>query len=434
MDNNDNNNNLDPILNWILNSDITETNEKQVSNELLGYLLNDQETLNSPFSAILPKNNTQNEHPQRQLGKRKNEHSSPSEEDDIDDPTEAQLQQLPSKERRKLRNKISARNFRNRRKEYMSTLEERMDKCQAENSQLKLEVKWIKGMMDKLQAENDQLRLELALCKGGIQQPTNMRIASISSPTPSSNPLDWEVVCPPLISTTNTDTVAAATTTTIATTPNTLSSSSSSYPSSYSLTSTSNMDTLNPRIYLAHATVPNWDLSNLFRKESSSTVDLIHNYPLLAPALMSIVIQHTMTMTTEDIISNSKLKDPTIPTNAISSDYQPRNEDKFITALSDSALWQTIINTKPNTTNKTQKSKTAQTLSVVKNNNAQKSKLAEMKTYMEDHCPMRWIQKQFCIFILFYVVVQYPRLDKPCRTYLPICDKFRVKRQIASLK
>ncbi|KAG2216005.1 hypothetical protein INT46_007065 [Mucor plumbeus] len=432
MDNNGNNN-LDPILNWILNSDTTETNEKQVSNELLGYLLNDQETSNSPFSPILPKDNTQNEDSQHQLGKRKNENSSPSEEDDIDDPTEAQLQQLPAKERRKLRNKISARNFRNRRKEYMSTLEERMDKYQAENSQLKLEVKWIKGMMDKLQAENDQLRLELALCKGGIQQPTNMRIASVSPPTSSSNPIDWEVICPSLVPTANTNATAVVTTTAV-TTPNTLSSSSSAYPSTHSLTSTSNIDTLNPTIYLAHATVPNWDLSNLFCKEATSTVNLIHNYPLLAPALMSIVLQHTMTMTTEDIISNSKFKDPTIPTNAISSNYQPRNEDKFIAALSDSALWQTIINTKPNTTDEIQETKATQTLSFIENNDDEKSELTEMKAYMKNYCPMKWMQKQFCMFILFYVVVQYPRLDKPCRTYLPICDKFRVKRQIASLK
>lgn len=40
--------------------------------------------------------------------------SSPSEEDE--EPTHEQLKMMPSKERRQLRNKISARNFRNRRK------------------------------------------------------------------------------------------------------------------------------------------------------------------------------------------------------------------------------------------------------------------------------------------------------------------------------
>ena len=114
--------------------------------------------------------------------------------------------------------------------------------------------------------------------------------------------------------------------------------------------------------------------------------------------------------------------------------YAEDDDDKIIAALSDSALWQTIINTKPNTTDEIQETKATQTLSFIENNDDEKSELTEMKAYMKNYCPMKWMQKQFCMFILFYVVVQYPRLDKPCRTYLPICDKFRVKRQIASLK
>lgn len=434
---NNNMNELDPILSWILNSDTTESNDKPVSDELLGYLLVDnqqqqqqlqQQNALTSFPPILP--NSQYSppplppQPQQQvskLGKRKNGHSSPSEEDENDDPTEDQLKMMPSKERRQLRNKISARNFRNRRKEYMATLEERMDKCQAENSQLKLEVKWVRGMMDKLQAENDQLRLELALCKGGISSST------VSPPTTSlSQPLDWNIVCasasaPPSVP-------AAAAAAAPITSPTTLSSTSSSYPTNVSSTSTSS----NPSIYLAHATVPNWDLSLLFRKPpSSSSVDLIRNYPLLAPALMSIVLQHTMTMTTDDIISNSTMTDPTMPhppasfypsfVTSSNNNNNNNNQDKFVAALSDSALWQTIINAKPNTEAPTEEIQE-------QNKDDQTLKLAEMKAYMQDHCPLKWIQKQFCMFVLFYVVVKVPKLDKPCRTYLPICDKFRIKR------
>ncbi|KAF1805958.1 Skn-1-like basic-leucine zipper transcription factor [Mucor lusitanicus] len=419
MNNNDNMNDLDPILSWILNSDTTEPNEKPVSDELLGYLLvDDQHQLQQhalSYPPILPNSQCSPPlppQPQQQpskLGKRKNGHSSPSEEDENDDPTEDQLKMMPSKERRQLRNKISARNFRNRRKEYMATLEERMDKCQAENSQLKLEVKWVRGMMDKLQAENDQLRLELALCKGGISQAPPASTVSPPTTTSSSNPLDWDIVCAPA--------AAAPITTTTVTSPTTLSSTSSSYPTHLSSTSTAS----NPNIYLAHATVPNWDLSQLLRKPHSSSVDLIRNYPLLAPALMSIVIQHTMTMTTDDIISNSTMTDPTMPHPPAPFMAPPNShQDKFVAAVSDSALWHTIINAKPN----------AETPAVEtqEQNDDQKLKLTEMKAYMQDHCPLRWIQKQFCMFVLFYVVVQYPRLDKPCRTYLPICDKFRIKR------
>ncbi|KAK4513071.1 Sulfate permease 2 [Mucor velutinosus] len=429
--NNNNMNDLDPILSWILNSDTTDSNEKPVSDELLGYLLVDeqhqqQQNALTSFPPILP--NSQYSPPlppqpqpqESKLGKRKNGHSSPSEEDENDDPTEDQLKMMPSKERRQLRNKISARNFRNRRKEYMATLEEKMDKCQAENSQLKLEVKWVRGMMDKLQAENDQLRLELALCKGGIAQlpsTTNMTHSTVSPPTTaSSNPLEWDIVrAPPLPAA-----AAAPITTTTATSPTTASSTSSSYPTNLSSTSTVSVS----NVYLAHATVPNWNLSELLRKPSSSSVDLIRNYPLLAPALMSIVIQHTMTMTTEDMISNSTMTDPTMPHPPSSFSPLPssnNHQDKFVAALSDSALWQTIINAKPNT-------ETPPAEETQEQDNDQKLSLVEMKAYMQDYCPLRWIQKQFCMFVLFYVVVQYPRLDKPCRTYLPICDKFRIKR------
>ncbi|GAN05650.1 hypothetical protein MAM1_0097d05122 [Mucor ambiguus] len=422
---NNNINDLDPILSWILNSDTTESNEKPVSDALLGCLFGDdqqkvQHNALSSFPPILPNGQyspplpPQPEQQQAALGKRKNGHSSPSEEDENDDPTEDQLKMMPSKERRQLRNKISARNFRNRRKEYMATLEERMDKVQAENSQLKLEVKWVRGMMDKLQAENDQLRLELALCKGGISQPLPAN-NTVSPPTTtsSSSPLDWDVVCATLPA------APITTTTATATSPTTLSSTSLSYPTN--VASTSNVN--NPNIYLAHATVPNWDLSQLFRKPPSSSVDLIRNYPLLAPALMSIVIQHTMTMTTDDIISNSAITDPTMPHPPASfypSASSNSHEDKFVAALSNSALWQTIINAKPNTETPVEETQ--------EQNDDQTLKLVEVKAYMQNHCPLKWIQKQFCMFVLFYVVVQYPRLDKPCRTYLPICDKFRIKR------
>ncbi|CEP15937.1 hypothetical protein [Parasitella parasitica] len=428
MNNNNNNNNLDPLLDWILNSDTAaEANQTPVSNELLSYLLSDQKPSNTTFTPILPNNSAPSQDQLLQKPeKRKNGHSSPSEEDDNDDPTEDQLKLLPSKERRQLRNKISARNFRNRRKEYMATLEEKLEKCQSENSQLKLEVKWVRGMMDKLQAENDQLRLELALCKGGIQQPADMRALSVSPPT-TFDPLDWQIACPSSLS-------ANATATS-----NTFSSPPSSNPSSSSITSTLNSNNndnsmaSNTNIYLAHATIPNWDLSRIFHKEKATpTVDLIRQYPLLSPALMSIVIQHTMTMTTDDIIANSNFADFTMPSDAAIS-LQPRSEDKFVAALSNSATWQAIINTKPDEAAQDH-NKASQEAQQTATPKTETLDLAQMKAYMQDHCPLRWLQKQFCMFILFYVVVQYPRLDKPCRTYLPICNKFRIKRQLTSLK
>lgn len=100
--------NNDPILDWILQTDTTEDTSKPISTELLSFLLsqngNSNLIISQPQQQQVSPENTNSAHLT----------SSPSEEDD--EPTDAQLKMMPSKERRQLRNKISARNFRNRRK------------------------------------------------------------------------------------------------------------------------------------------------------------------------------------------------------------------------------------------------------------------------------------------------------------------------------
>ncbi|KAK9763255.1 hypothetical protein K7432_010238 [Basidiobolus ranarum] len=70
------------------------------------------------------------------------------------DPNNPNFQNLSSKERRQLRNKISARNFRVRRKEYISTLEQQVQQHQNE-------IKSLRESMTKAEDENKRLRLEL---------------------------------------------------------------------------------------------------------------------------------------------------------------------------------------------------------------------------------------------------------------------------------
>ncbi|ORY02977.1 hypothetical protein K493DRAFT_311865 [Basidiobolus meristosporus CBS 931.73] len=70
------------------------------------------------------------------------------------DPANPNFQNLSSKERRQLRNKISARNFRVRRKEYISTLEQQVQQYQNE-------IKSIRDSMSRMEDENKRLRLEL---------------------------------------------------------------------------------------------------------------------------------------------------------------------------------------------------------------------------------------------------------------------------------
>ncbi|KAI8054752.1 hypothetical protein BDF21DRAFT_497896 [Thamnidium elegans] len=360
MNNNDNSSN-DPILDWILKPETAEETNRPISPELLSYLL----TQDVNTSLVTPQALPQQTSPE--ITSSANLTSSPSEEDD--EPTDAQLKLMPSKERRQLRNKISARNFRNRRKEYMSTLEAELEQCKAENSQLKHEVKWVRGMMDKLQAENDKLRLNLVLCKEGIE-PTHKsnEALNITSTTPpdipsmiNSNTNNWELLYP---------------------TNNTM---------------------LNHNVYLAHASMPNWDMSSIFEKNSnhvlSEETDLIHKYPLLAPALMSIVLSHTMTMTTDQIIANSTLYDPT---------WATKPNDKSL--LSNSVVWQNLLQSHQNQ------------ITTDADDSEQKE---QEKEELQKNCPLYWIQKRFCNFIISYVVVRYPHLDARCRTYLPICEKYR---------
>ncbi|RUS19653.1 hypothetical protein BC937DRAFT_87154 [Endogone sp. FLAS-F59071] len=87
----------------------------------------------------------------------------------ITDP--ADLKKMTSKERRQLRNKISARNFRVRRKEYISTLEAQVQQHQDEANQLR-------ERMTVLEEENRQLREEVEQLR---RQPT--QAVSPSSPT-----------------------------------------------------------------------------------------------------------------------------------------------------------------------------------------------------------------------------------------------------------
>ncbi|KAI9474191.1 MAG: hypothetical protein EXX96DRAFT_330475 [Benjaminiella poitrasii] len=382
--NNTNSVNDNSVIDWILHNDQPSenncTNEPASNDEQLIYsLLFDDTVTNMPSP------------PKQQV-------SSPSEEEDILELTEAQLKQLPSKQRRQLRNKISARNFRNRRKEYIATLESKMKTLQEENSQLKLEVKWVREMMDKLQADNDRLRVELVLCKGGISQPPfNIAntLASITdhpammpsppttagvtttvasndmavppAPVPSmieSNALsqaNWDLVTDPSLLPINNNTIT--------------SSSSSSNDN-------------NNTIYLAHALFPDWDLTSIMNEKITTTTHapqstefetFIRTYPLLAFGLMSIVLQHAMT--TQGVLPDH----PSLPPYNNSKQQHPA--EPIITQYD----------------------------------------MQEIQKYFDDDCPLRWLQKQFCKFIILYLVVKYPRLDKPCRTYLPICDKYRIQ-------
>jgi hypothetical protein len=317
-----------------------------------------------------------------------------------EEPTEEQLKLLPSKERRQIRNKISARNFRNRRKgtcqrsfnimrktalviclfiEYIGSLEAKVTQYQAENSQLQLEVKWVRNMMEKLQAENDKLRLQLMMCKEGIQQPLSSdSVQPIADSNNSLSMNSWD-------------------------------------PSRLNEFSTPQMTS-----YLSHAAIPDWDFSSIIPKTTTANqnqIDLLRTYPLLGPALMSIVLHHTFNMTTEELLTTSRI------TSILPGYHSPMTNTKDTRLQND--LLAKLLLTNPTQSNMQEEDQGENTEEKVGPQVVQYTFEDPPVTGFLAHCPIYWLQRRFCKFIISYVVVHYPQLESPCRTYLPICQRFR---------
>ncbi|ORY97004.1 hypothetical protein BCR41DRAFT_231561 [Lobosporangium transversale] len=94
----------------------------------------------------------------------------------IDDiPSSSDLKKMTSKERRQLRNKISARNFRVRRKEYIEQLESQVE-------QHKTEARHLREAVAVVHAENKRLREELEVAKRQSTQVTSSNVSDINAP------------------------------------------------------------------------------------------------------------------------------------------------------------------------------------------------------------------------------------------------------------
>ena len=93
--------------------------------------------------------------------------------------------QLSSKERRQLRNKVSARNFRERRKEYITHLEGLVSKHQNEAMKFKKQVDTLKVERDELSTELSKLKISISAAiesnKLNMNTPALARTASRSS-------------------------------------------------------------------------------------------------------------------------------------------------------------------------------------------------------------------------------------------------------------
>ncbi|KAI9250358.1 hypothetical protein EDC94DRAFT_527166 [Helicostylum pulchrum] len=219
--------------------------------------------------------------PQNSYKKKRSQLSSGDENSDDDMLLDEQfpaskLKNMTPKERRQLRNKISARNFRVRRKEYITQLEEKVE----EHEQT----------IDGLQQENSKLRLandELMkqLLNQPLTPPSSDNVLSSSGSegnySPDTGPVStmFQFQFNDLYD---------------------LNLFDQSQPQETTTADTSNL------FYLNHAVMPDWDIHQVLGEKGKpmfpeidqrqAARDLIHDYPLLAPALMSIVVRHTLSL------------------------------------------------------------------------------------------------------------------------------------------
>ncbi|KAH7345772.1 hypothetical protein B0J17DRAFT_764355 [Rhizoctonia solani] len=110
-----------------------------------------------------------------------------SQEPDEWRPTPEEYKKLSSKEKRQLRNKISARNFRVRRKEYITTLESHI----ADRDQL---IAAIRSELSTTHSENTELRREIDALKRAIQEG---RLSAEATGLPPPRPLTPEQTASP---------------------------------------------------------------------------------------------------------------------------------------------------------------------------------------------------------------------------------------------
>jgi len=213
--------------------------------------------------------------------------------DDIDwRPDQETLKKMTSKERRQLRNKISARNFRVRRKEYISTLEEQVRDGDDRNKELQAKNRALQEENTKLKAEIKRLRTKYGETYSPEQSAESDADTVPPITPPSSNHSSGE-------------------------SPNSVATTSSSF-SPLDRTNVLDLDFMDlyasadatPNTFasfISQAVMPNWDVSTVLQgKPSDGTValananrnpaNLLLDYPLLGPALMSIVVNHTFNM------------------------------------------------------------------------------------------------------------------------------------------
>ncbi|GAN02221.1 hypothetical protein MAM1_0018c01662 [Mucor ambiguus] len=204
-------------------------------------------------------------------------------EDDMQHPNSS-MKQMTSKERRQLRNKISARNFRVRRKEYITQLEEKVSDHEKTINDLKKE-------NQKLRQANQELTKQLLIQPITPPSSSGDELLSNSSSSSGSEGHHSPDAAPPVYQFQLNDLYDF----------NLFDQQvQQAQQQQAPMLESSNL------FYLNHATMPDWDMTQVLSDKGKAispqdyqrelSRELINDYPLLAPALMSIVLRHTLSL------------------------------------------------------------------------------------------------------------------------------------------
>lgn len=230
--------------------------------------------------------------------------------------TKAQWKAMSAKERRQLRNKISARNFRTRRKEYMTSIEVELDRAKQIATKLQQQVDVYKTQNEELRAENSQLRLQVLLLSQRRSVSPSQQQLPQQQPGQAQWPLNGLLTIPNMQQPQRYQRSTPPTSP-----PSTISEYDSTVPASnspYQMDLLNDMTPVNYNAYpidqiytfLSHAVVPNWNVEQILTQTtpSQSAHDLIREYTLLAPALMSIIVRDTFVKNYQLFMKKSPLR------------------------------------------------------------------------------------------------------------------------------
>ncbi|KAF1802856.1 hypothetical protein FB192DRAFT_1422544 [Mucor lusitanicus] len=221
------------------------------------------------------------------------------------------MKQMTSKERRQLRNKISARNFRVRRKEYITQLEEKVSDHEKTINDLKKE-------NEKLRQANQDLMKQLLVQPITPPSSSGDELLSSSSPTSGSEGRPSPDAAPPAYQFQLNDLYDF----------NLFDQQAQQAQQQTPMPESSNL------FYLNHATMPDWDMTQVLSDKARSispqdyqrelSRELINDYPLLAPALMSIVLRHTLSL--EYVTALAKEFSDKVGADLIGADHQAKTK------------------------------------------------------------------------------------------------------------